>query len=96
MWLGMTKSKIYGPILFNEATVTGSAYLDMLEQFLQDGILNTAVFQQDGAACHYAGTVQTYLNDVFPNQWTGRGGNRPWAQRSPDLTPLDFFCLGLH
>jgi hypothetical protein len=23
MWLGMTKSKIYGPFSFNEATVTG-------------------------------------------------------------------------
>jgi hypothetical protein len=48
MWLGMTKSKIYGPFSFNEATVTGWAYVDMLEQFLepqllQGGILNTVV-----------------------------------------------------
>lgn len=95
VWLGMTKSKIYGPFFFAEATVTGPVYLDMLQQFLEpqllaDGILNTVVFQQDGAPCHYARIVQTYLNRRFPNRWIGRGGTRPWAPRSPDLTPLDF------
>jgi hypothetical protein len=35
VWLGMTKSKIYGPFFFNEAMVKGSVYLDMLEQFFK-------------------------------------------------------------
>ncbi|PSN33103.1 hypothetical protein C0J52_19410 [Blattella germanica] len=96
---GMTKSQVYGPYFFNEKTVTGIVYLDMLQQFLepqliQDGIIHDVVFQQDGAPCHYANIMKDYLNDRFPNRWIGRGGNRPWAPRSPDLTPLDFFAWG--
>jgi hypothetical protein len=53
----------------NDATITGTVYFDMLEQFLeyqlfQDGILR------------------------FLNRWIGHGVPRPWAARSPDLTPL--------
>ena len=86
----MTKSKVYGPFFFAEDTVTGAVYLDMLENFLEkmllsDGILNTVVFQQDGAPCHYALIVCDYLNSRFPNRWIGRGGPRLWAARSPDL-----------
>jgi hypothetical protein len=95
VWLGMTQSKVYGPFFFAEATVTGTVYLDMLEQFLEpqlltDGILDTIVFQQDGARCHYAIIVHDYLNRCFPGCWIDRGGTQPWAARSPDLTPLDF------
>jgi hypothetical protein len=31
IWLGMTKSRIYGPFFFAEATDTGAIYLDMLQ-----------------------------------------------------------------
>ena len=34
VWLGISKSMIYGPFMFAEPTVTGNTYLDMLEQFL--------------------------------------------------------------
>ena len=61
---------------------------------LSDGILNTVVFQQDGAPCHYALIARDYLNRTFPNRWIGRGGSRLWAAHSPDLTPLDFFAWG--
>ena len=95
VWLGMTQSKVYGPFFFAEATVTGTVYLDMLEQFLEsqlltDGILDTVVFQQDGAACHYAIIVPDYLDRRSPRRCIGRGGTQPWAARSPDLTLLDF------
>jgi hypothetical protein len=84
----MTQSKVYRPFFFAEATVTGPVYLDMLEQFLgpqilTDGILDTVVFQQDGAPCHYAIIVRDYL-DRIPVRWIGRGGTQPWAARSPD------------
>jgi len=99
IWLGMTQSKVYGPFFFAEAMVTGPVYLDMLEQFLKpqlltDGILDTVVFQQDGALCHYAIIVRDYLDRRFPGCWIGHGGTQPWATRSPDLTPLDFFAWG--
>jgi len=85
----MTQSKVYGPFFFAEATVTGPVYLDMLGQFLEsqlltDSILDTVVFQQDGAPCHYTIIVRDYLDRRFPGGWIGRGGKQPWAARSPD------------
>ena len=70
VWLGLTKSKVYGPFFFAEAMVTGPVYLDMLEQFLKpqlltDGILDTLVFQGDGALCHYA-IIVIILTDASP------------------------------
>ena len=52
VWLGMTQSNVYGTFFFAEVTVTGPVYLDTLgrllkPQLLTDGILDTAVFQQD-------------------------------------------------
>ena len=32
----------------------------------------------------------------FPDAWIGRGGPIPWPPRSPDLSPLDFFPVGVH
>jgi hypothetical protein len=79
---------VYGPFFFTEMTVTGIAYLDMLQQFLipqldeddQEGCIH---FQQDGAS-----------NTRFPGQWIGRAVPIAWPPRSPDLTPLDFFLWG--
>ena len=100
VWLGMTQSKVHGPFFFGEATVTGPVYLYMLEQLLEpqlltDGILDTVVFQQDGALCLYAVTVRDYLDRRFLGRWIGRGGTQPWAARSLDLTPIDLFPLTL-
>lgn len=99
VWLGITRSTVYGPFFFAEQTVTGTTYLDMLEQFLEpqlisDGIMDTVVFQQDGAPPHFALVVRDYLNQAFPGRWIGRASPRMWAPRSPDLTPLDFFAWG--
>ena len=96
VWLDLTQQRIYGPFFFAEATITSTSYLDMLEQFLQpqlfaDNILDSVVFQQDGAPPHI---VRNYLNETFPGRWIGRGSPRFWAARSPDLTPLDFFAWG--
>lgn len=99
VWLGITKSTVYGPFMFGEPTITGNSYLDMLQQFLEpqlvaNGILDTVVYQQDGAPAHFALIVRDYLNATFPGRWIGRGSTRLWASRSPDLTPLDFFVWG--
>ena len=99
VWIGITKSKLYGPFMFAERTITGEIYLDMLQQYLEpqlisDGIIDTVVYQQDGAPPHFATIVRNYLNETFPDRWIGRGSQRLWAPRSPDLNPLDFFVWG--
>ena len=71
----------------------------MLQLFLvpplqQDGVIETVVFQQDGAPPHFANVVNDFLNETFPGRWIGRGSQRMRAQPSPDLTPLDFFGWG--
>ncbi|KAJ8890537.1 hypothetical protein PR048_010046 [Dryococelus australis] len=32
---------------------------------------------------------------VYPRRWIGRGGPVPWPARSPDLSPLNLFLVGL-
>lgn len=99
VWLGFTKTTVYGPFMFAEETINANNYLEMLELFLepqlhQDGIADSVVFQQDGTPPHFALNVREYLNRTFPNRWIGRGSARLWPSRSPDLTPLDFFAWG--
>ncbi|KAJ8957731.1 hypothetical protein NQ318_017629 [Aromia moschata] len=44
---------------------------------------------------HNAVIVRNWLNENFPNYWIGRSSPLiPWPQRSPDITPLDFFFGG--
>ena len=97
--MGITKSKVYGPYMFAEPTVTGITYLHLLQQFLepqliQNGILDSVVYQQDGAPPHFASIVRNYLTDTFAGRWIGRASLRLWAPRTPDLTPNDFFAWG--
>ena len=99
VWLGITKSTVYGPFMFGERTINGSSYLDILQQFFDpqlvaNGILDTVVYQQDGAPAHFSLIVRYYINGTFPERWIGRGSQRLWAARCPDLTPLDFFLFG--
>jgi hypothetical protein len=46
----------------------------------------------DGAPAHHAAPVRNWLNEHFDERWIGRGEPFRWPPRSPDLTPLDFFC----
>lgn len=49
----------------------------------------------DDGPSHYARVVRKWLEDNFPGRWTDRQGPALWPPRSPDLTPCDFFSLGL-
>ena len=65
VWLGLTQTRIYGPFMFRERPITGTSYLDMLLMFLvphlqQDGIIETVVYQQDGAPPHFANVVNDF------------------------------------
>jgi len=50
--------------------------------------------QQDGAPPHNSNVVKNFLKSQFPEKWIGTNGPISWPPRSPDLTPLDFFCGG--
>ena len=80
--------------------LTSIVCLDTLQEFLipqldeddQEGRIH---FQQDGAPLHYLGEVREYLNTRFPGRWVGRAAPIAWPPRSPDLTPMDFFLMGI-
>jgi hypothetical protein len=100
VWCGMAKDQIYGPFFFDERTVNGASYLNMLQNFfvpqLQQvpGLLRRVIFQQDGAPPHFALDVRAYLDQTFTGRWIGRAGSLAWPPRSPDLNPLDFYLWG--
>ena len=98
VWTGTFNSKPVGPF-FIEGNLTAQVYLVMLREQIvtairdiADGNMDEIYFQQDGAPPHYGINVRQYLNEVFPDRWIGRRGHIEWPPRSPDLTPLDFFC----
>ena len=95
VWCGVTSEKVYGPFFFEEETVRAVNYLDMIEQYVvpqlqQDRILDTIIYQQDGAPPHWAIIVRKQLNHIFNDRWCGRDGPIPWPPNIPDLTPPDF------
>ena len=102
VFCAISGQKVYGPFFFAEETVTGMTYLDMLQLWLKSQLQNIATFkfQQDGSRAHFHCEVLQYLNTVLPGRWIGRasGNDQPlmlWPPRSPDITPCDFFSLGI-
>lgn len=64
-------------------------FLTPILQSLPDG--SNIWFQQDGAPPHYSKLARDCVQEMFGDQWIGRGGPVEWPPRSPDLNPLDFF-----
>ena len=50
--------------------------------------------QHDNAPPHYALRSRQVMNDIFHENWIGRGGPVAWRSRSPDLTSPDYFLWG--
>ncbi|KAJ4444490.1 hypothetical protein ANN_06282 [Periplaneta americana] len=69
----------------------GSSKAKLLEN-IPVNIRERIWFQHDGAPPHFDRRVRNHLNATFPDRWIGGGGPVPWPPRSPNLTPLDFFC----
>jgi len=40
--------------------------------------------------------VTIFMDETLPGRWFGRGSHTAWPPRSPDLTPLDFCCMGVY
>ena len=56
--------------------------------------MNEMWFQQDGAVAHTARVTIEMLILVFSNRLISRFVDVPWASRSPDFIPLDYFLWG--
>lgn len=100
VWCAVSYHGIIGPYFF-ENNVNQHTYLDMLRDFLSDGLSvlplayrNSMYFQQDGCPAHYSRIVVNWLNRKFRRNWIGRNGPILWPPRSPDLTILDFYLWG--
>lgn len=58
MFCAINKTKVFGPFFYQEETINGFVYLDMLQNFLipqidEDDQEEEIQFQQDGALPHY-------------------------------------------
>ena len=81
---------------FTEKMVTASMYLEMLQLYAVPQLPHGTIYQQDGAPPHFVNIVRTFMDEQFPARWIGRGSSYiTWTARSPDLTPPDFFPLGV-
>lgn len=99
VWCAISARGIIGPYFFNQReTVTAEVYCQMIDEFLVPqlqlfpGFNNRTQFQQDGATPPTARVSMEKLRVIFPNKLISKYGDIPWAPRSPDLTPCDFFC----
>lgn len=99
VWLGIIDNHLIGPH-FLPQRLNGEAYCHLLEQLpvlLEEVPLQIRQhlwFMHDGAPAHFSIRARTHLDEVYANQWIGRGGPVNWPARSPDLNPLDFCIWG--
>lgn len=98
VWAGILGDRILGPFLF-EGHLTAEQYLHFLNNEFQNFLMDIPLadlphlwFQQDGAPAHNSRIVRQFLEAEFPGRWIGTRGAVEWPARSPDLSPLDFFC----
>ncbi|KAI8779666.1 Protein of unknown function DUF4817 [Biomphalaria glabrata] len=98
VWCGLSARGLIGPFRFEE-TVNEKTYLIMLAGSIFIAIRasygnDEFYFQQDGAPPLYHRDVRAYLDHNVPGQWIERRGPIEFHERSPVLTPLDFFLWG--
>ena len=97
VWCSLSQKKNIGPFFFDEETVHGTTYVDILEQIFfpkMEQLQPNIRFHQDVAPPHWFSDVRTSLDNIFSGRWIGTEGPIAWTSRSPDLTPLDFFPSG--
>lgn len=100
VWGGIVGDFILGPV-FLPPTLNGENYLEFLVEELPGLLQNVPLadryrlwFMHDGCPAHYRLIVREHLNTEFPQRWIGRAGPVPWAARSPDHNPIDFYMWG--
>lgn len=99
VWAGILGDNIIGPF-FIDGNLNANKYLEMLQTQIIPAVRNVRLnldnvwFQQDGCPAHNARIVRAYLEEIFPNRVISTTSEIPWAPRSPDLAPNDFFLWG--
>lgn len=97
VWAGIINDRLVGPF-FIDGNLTSVKFVELLRNHIFPALENLAInepwFQMDGAPPHSTNAVTNLLNHRFPGRWIGRFGPIPWAPRSPDLSPNDFFLWG--
>ncbi len=94
VWCLVSKYNVIGTYFFDEETVTGENYWNMIRSYTLPRLNRSRfpyVFQQDGAISHSFIQTRHLLNNNYPNGWIGRGSEIGWPSYSPDLTPCIFF-----
>lgn len=102
VWCAISRVGIIGPYFFQEngraVTVNSERYLTMIQEFfvpaLGDLELDSVWFQQDGATAHTDTDTMDFLRKAFPGRLVSPGGDVNWPERSPDLSPCDYFLWG--
>ncbi len=96
------KTHFWGPFSFDEKTVDGKDYLNMLQLRFLPKLPNNerCIFQQDGAPPHWALATRAFLNDELPGRWIGRCSARdqclmPCPPPLSRCDPTGFFLVGL-
>jgi len=96
VWCDVIGDQLIVPYIFLYR-LTGEIYANVLQDELPETLENVPLqirrqmcYQHDGAPPHFGQIVRQYLNHKFPNRWIGRGGEKNWLPRSPDLNPLDY------
>lgn len=95
-WAGIVNDFVNGPILLKR--LNGAKYQDMLRLVVPEllwGVpehyTHNLHYQHDGEPAHFEHRVRDYLNEQFPQRWTGRGGPAHGLLAVPTATPLGFF-----
>lgn len=107
VWCGFSANFIIGPYFFEEQTahghkrltITGPRYYRLLSDYVVPGLMNkgvleSTIYQHDGAPAHINGAVMGFLRDTFGDRVISRSSTFEWPPRSPDLTPADFWLWG--
>ena len=101
VWLGITKSTVYGPFMFGEPTFNGSSYLDMLQQFLEpvgsqwnSGYCCLPAGWGTSPFCsHCPGLLKWYISRTMDWPWVTNAVGSPFSRRNSSR--FLFFCLGI-
>ena len=94
LWCSISQAKIIERFFFDEGSVTGAPYRNMLIQYVFprfSELREDYVFMQYGASPHYSISVRNYLDQKRPNNWIRIGGPIKCPARSLDLTTCEFF-----
>ncbi|GFW25462.1 uncharacterized protein TNCV_3721901 [Trichonephila clavipes] len=104
IWSALWAGGIIGPYFFkndegHNVTVNVDRYRAMITNFFIPELNNhddqELWYQEDGAICHTARATIDLLKDTFGDRLISRFGPVTWPRRSCDLTPLDYFFVGL-